>query len=151
MTNPYQAPADATIDSPSAAAASRPSLRLPRGSFGVWLSVYLYPLWLIGSFYMTWWIAWRLLGHRPRPSLDDPKSIGGVLDFLYYVPGILLVLMPILAPIGLASSFLFPFNVKRKTRCIWGTLLLALYISIGTTVIHTLRSDPDQVIQWWFD
>ncbi|QDV61460.1 hypothetical protein [Crateriforma conspicua] len=151
MDNPYQAPIDATTDLPPAAVASQPSFRLPRGSFVVWLMVYLYPLWLIGSFYMTWWIAWHLLGHRPRPSLDDPKSIGGILDFLYYVPGIFLVLMPILVPIGLASSFLFPINVQRKTRCVLGIALLVLYVTIGAFVFRTLRSDPNHVVRWWLD
>src|SRR5206468_4279206 len=33
--------------------------------------------------YATWVTAWCVLGHCPRPSLDDPKSISHVVDVPY--------------------------------------------------------------------
>ena len=44
----------------------------------VWVSS-LYPFLILASFYATWLTAWWILGHRPRPSFDDPKLIGSVV------------------------------------------------------------------------
>jgi hypothetical protein len=39
----------------------------------------LYPLLILCSLYATWFTAWAVLGHRPRSSLDDPKSISPIV------------------------------------------------------------------------
>ncbi len=148
--NPYQSPNSAPAllnDDPS------PPRRTgaTRFWFVGWLLAYLYPVWLLGSFYLTWLIAWIQLGHRPRPMLDDPKSIGGVLDIAYYIPGILLMFMPVLAPVGLAASFFFPVNTRRELRYGWGPALAIVYIVLCVTALLTLRADPGRVVEWWFD
>jgi hypothetical protein len=117
----------------------------------VWLLAFLYPIWLLGSFYMTWLIAWVELGHRPRPMLDDPKSIGGFLDIAYYFPGVLVMFMPILAPIGLAASFFCPINTQHVKRHTWHAALAVLYVVLCAIALLTLRSDPGRVVEWWFD
>lgn len=149
--NPYQTPntvrvlVDAHPESP-------PSGRLAtRFRFAVWLLAFLYPVWLLGSFYLTWLIAAVQLGHPPRPMLDDPKSIGGILNVAYYIPGILLMLMPVLAPIGLAASLFFPINTRRRLRHALGPAFAVLYIMLCAIALLTLRSDPGRVVEWWFD
>lgn len=71
MNNPYQSPSiaiesaeieSAEIDKPL----TRGAVRLLRAV------VWLYPVILIAAFYATWLVAWFVLGHMPRPSLDDP-------------------------------------------------------------------------------
>ncbi len=149
--NPYQTPntAQVLVD---ADAASPPRSRLVTCSrVSIWLLAFLYPVWLLGSFYVTWMIAWVQLGHRPRPMLDDPKSVGGILDIAYYVPGILVMLMPVLAPIGLAASFFCPITTRRGRRHVLGAAFAILYVVLCAIVLLTLRSDPGRVVEWWFD
>src|SRR4051812_3648070 len=59
------------------------------------LSAWAYPLLLVAGFYGTWVIAWLVLGHPPRPSLDDPKSISAVVDVPYVATALLLLIMPL--------------------------------------------------------
>lgn len=83
--------------------------------------------------------------------LDDPKSIGGILDIAYYAPGILVMFMPILAPMGLAVSFLCPVKMGRRLRRAFGTAFAILYVVLCLIALLTLRSDPGRVVEWWFD
>ena len=69
----------------------------------------LYPLILVASLYATWFMAWAELGHRPVPSLDDPKSISRVVDVPYFASGALLVGM--FAALGLHVAVLVAMAV----------------------------------------
>ena len=148
--NPYQTPnyTEVSLDEQPALHQSRLATRY---WVAVWLLAFLYPVWLLGSFYLTWLIAWVQLGHRPRPMLDDPKAIGGVLDIAYYIPGILLMLVPVLAPLGLVASFFCPINARRGVRHSWRAAFAALYVALCALALLTLRSDPGRVVEWWFD
>ncbi len=53
-----------------------------------------YPLVLLASLYLTWFAGWVALGHPPRPSLDDPKYIGLLVDVPYTITMVLLVWAP---------------------------------------------------------
>ena len=109
------------------------------------------PVWLLGSFYSTWLIAWIQLGHLPRPMLDDPKSIGGVMEIAYFVSGILVMTMPVLTPIGLIASFFCPISTRRTARYALKAALAVLYVALCALVLLTLRTDPGRVVEWWFD
>ena len=149
--NPYQTPnaAQLLVDDYGA---SPPRGRLAtRLRIAVCLLAYLYPIWLLGSFYLTWLIAWVQLGHRPRPMVDDPKSVGGILDIAYYLPGIFIMLLPVLAPIGLAASFFCPITARRDVRYAIRAAIAILYVALCAFVLLTLRYDPGQVVEWWFD
>lgn len=122
-----------------------------RGKLALWLLAYLYPVWLLSSFYLVWLVAWFQLGHRPQPMLDDPKSIGGAMNVLHLIPGILLMLMPILAPLGLTASIIFPVQTRRESRRVTGGALALLYILLCAAVLLTLRWDSAGVVEWWFD
>lgn len=149
--NPYKSPHAMATDG-----ASKPGSLFSGGfsnriHLAVWLGLILYPVWLLSSFYITWLVAWIQLGHPPRPSLDDPKSIGILTDVFHFGSGVLLLLMPVLAPAGLMASFSFPVGKTRSTRVFFRLILALLYGLLCTLVIITLRTDPGNVIQWWFD
>ncbi|MGB2500738.1 MAG: hypothetical protein ACPIA2_13635, partial [Mariniblastus sp.] len=148
--NPYQTPnsTQVLVDEHPATHYGRLATRY---RVTVWLLAFLYPIWLLGSFYLTWLIAWVQLGHRPRPMLDDPKSIGGIVDIAYYIPGILMTLMPVLAPMGLAASFFCPINARRGLRHAWRAAFAVLYVVLCAIAFLTLRFDPDRVLEWWID
>ena len=122
-----------------------------RTHVAIWLGLILYPLWLLSSFYITWLVAWIQLGHPPRPSLDDPRSIGILTDVFYFGSGMLLLLTPALALAGLMASFSFPIGKTRSKRVFFRLVLALLYGLLCTLVIITLRTDPGNVIQCWFD
>lgn len=149
--NPYQTPN--TADE----LAGDDFVSPPRSRFttlciaAAWLLACLYPVWLLGSFYLTWLLAWWQLGHRPRPMLDDPKSIGGIVNIAYFVSYMLVMLMPILAPAGLAASFFCPLTTRRDLRPALRTALPILYVVLCGVVVLILRSDPAGVVNWWFD
>ena len=94
--------------------------------------------------------TWVILGHRPRPMLDDPKYIGGLMNIAYFLPGFLLMGLPILAPLGLAASFSLPSRTQSFRYGIAATLA-AIYIMACSGVIMLLRQDPGRVVEWWFD
>jgi hypothetical protein len=52
--------------------AARPERRL---KVAAWI-VSLHPVMTLPYVYAAWGVAWCLLGHRPRSSLDDPYRIG---------------------------------------------------------------------------
>ncbi len=103
-----------------------------------WFLVFLYPGWLALSFYAVWLLAWYELGHRPRPMLDDPKSVGGMLTILYYLPGIVLMVAPIFAPLGLALCFLFPARMRFVRRVVIGFALALLYVVLWAGTMNLL-------------
>ena len=117
----------------------------------LWLLAYLYPCWLVASFYLTWLIAWIQLGRFPRPSLDDPKSIGGLMDIAYPVPGLLLLVMPVMTPLGLASSFFCPVRKPLSKRYAFRSLLVVFYIALCAMAWTLLNKDPGRVVEWWLD
>jgi len=115
------------------------------------LVAWLYPVWLAGSFYLTWLTAWLFLGHPPRPMLDDPVSISRIVDGLYFLTGLLIMGMPGLCPAGLVASFLMPLGKSPRTQMLSRTALVGGYLVLCVSCIVLLRSDPLRVVEWWFD
>ncbi len=145
FTNPYRTP------QPAAGFIGEDTEPASRLKISIWLLAYLYPVWLTSSFYVTWLIAWVQLNHRPRPLLDDPKFIGGLMDIANFVPGLLLMAMPVLAPLGLGASFFNPFRTAHSRRFALDVAILGLYLGLCTTALLILRADPWRVVEWWFD
>jgi hypothetical protein len=127
------------------------STPVPRFRLVIWLLAYLYPAWLAGSFYATWLVAWIQLGHRPRPMLDDPKSIGGLVDIAYIISGLLVMAMPLLTPIGFASSFFCPVRSVHGKRYSLVAGLAVLYVLLCALSLLMLRADFGRAVEWWFD
>ena len=122
-----------------------------RARITLWALVYFYPIWLITAFYLTWLIAWIQLGYRPRPMLDDPKSIGGLMDLVYPVPGIIAMAMPILAPLGFVAAFFYPVNANGGDRYTIRTALALFYIALCVLTLVLLRADGGRLVEWWSD
>ena len=141
MTNPYQSPDLSSLR------VEDNSTPVSRYRLAIWTLAYFFPVWLVGSFYATWLIAWMLLGHPPRPMLDDPKSIGNLMDAIYIIPGILMLGIPVLTPIGFAASFFCPIRSNLSQS---GPLAV-LFIALCVFGLMLLRWDPHRVVEWWFD
>lgn len=107
---------------------------------------WFYPLLLLGSFYGTWLVAWINLGQMPRPSLDDPKSIGISVDIAYLITVLLLVGFPVAAVIGVGIQL---SAVNRPLQLRLGLALLIFLIWVG--VLLLIRWDPFLVSDWFFD
>ncbi len=123
-----------------------------RGGWIRWAAVYLFPVWMLLSFYFTWLVAWGELGHRPVPMKDDPKYIGGLMSVFQYLPGLFVMIAPAALPIGLVASFFCPRRPRNTmARIGHGILLALLYIGLTTAVIVTLRTDSGRIVEWWFD
>ena len=122
-----------------------------RFKFALWLLGYLYPVWLAASFYVTSIIAWIQLGHFPRPNIDDPKSIGGMMDIAYPVSSLLPLVMPVMVPLGLAASFYCPVWKPLSERNAFRGLLVVLYIALCAIAWRLLSEDPGRVVEWRAD
>lgn len=105
-----------------------------------------YPLFLVASFYGTWLIAWISLGHMPRPSLDDPKSIGPVVDVFYIGTFFVLSAFPGALLIGVVAE-LFATSKSWIKRLGWTAILLLIWAA----TIAFLRMDPFRVGEWLID
>jgi hypothetical protein len=121
-----------------------------RGALVAWTIAYTYPLLAAICFYSSWLVAWVMLGHVPRPMLDDPKSIGGVMDFAYVVAGLSLISFPILTPLFLCSSFFCPLRFS-KHQVFQGLILALAYICMSAAIAMTIWYDPGSVVEWWLD
>ena len=73
---------------------------------------YAYPVLMLASLYTTWFAAWAVLGHPPRPSLDDPKYISTLVDIPYVLTMLLIIAMPGAMVLG---AGLTPLHLRRYT------------------------------------
>lgn len=136
MSNPYRAPELGNED-------AGPLVWFSKLAIAVWC----YPLLLIAILYLTWLSAWFSLGHRPRPSLDDPTEINAGVTAIYTMAGIVLVGFPAAALIGTITQLFF---VKSRS---WSRRLAAsiLLIVFWSAVVMFLRWDPFSVMMWYMD
>jgi hypothetical protein len=123
------------------AAIASPGHRLEAASW----SSSLQPAVVLFYLYATWATAWCVLGHRPRPSLDDPKYISPIVDVPYVMFAFSLGLgWMICACTGLLLSVVC--LVRRRNFLPLVALpfaWLAGYLA--------LVWDPLGVLNWWFD
>jgi len=106
-----------------------------------------YPLVAVGVLYVEWVVAWVVLGHPPRVSIDDPKEIPE-LSWLNLVTTLALL---VLIPAGCAAIVLVGLHAiyaERRHRLVAQVVgLLTLWP--GAFVL--LRWDPLRVMEWWID
>jgi hypothetical protein len=113
----------------------------------------IYPLLPLMALYVTWVIAWMVLGHRPRSSLDDPKFIGGPVDVAYVATALLLMSLPVGIPAGITVGtisaawyvYLPGWNWLRYSMLILA--ILGAYVGSGIM----LQWDPLRVLYWYMD
>jgi hypothetical protein len=106
--------------------------------------VSLYPVMVPICLYMTWLVAWCVLGHRPRPSLDDPKYIGPLVDVPYVMTCLSMMSWPISGGIGL---FLATVQTGPRSRINPLLIMVATWFS----VLYVLSWDPAGVGVWFMD
>jgi hypothetical protein len=119
----------------------------------VWVTS-LYPFLILASFYATWLTAWWILGHRPRPNLDDPRMISPVVLAVGSAPYILLtfgtpLVWFVCAPVILAVVY---WNIANKNTPVWkGMMQLLIPVFAWVMAVVIWSSDLGFVINWYFD
>jgi hypothetical protein len=106
-----------------------------------------YPLALPLAFLCTWLAGRLALGHWPRPSLDDPKSIGFLVDVPYTITGALLMFgLPVFAVANLALIWRGSRDAaqRRSLSAVYGVSLIAM-----VAVVALIRWDPWGIIAWY--
>ena len=117
------------------------------------LLAYAYPLVFAAGPYLTWLAAWACLGHRPRPSLDDPKYIGLAVDVPYFLSAALTMAVPVAIGLGLIVAVAAGLRAGKTSSAKLGLTSFALMalVSLWAGVIVFLRADPWQVLNWYWD
>ena len=115
-----------------------------------------YPLLLLGSLYGCWLAARFELGHWPRPSLDDPKGVGGVVDPLYAAFALFLFSWPVGAAVSVIICvylLLGHFNRAAENRWRASSVLLGTACVLGAwgAMFVLLAWDPLGVLYWYMD
>lgn len=124
--------------------------RMPRVMLAI---VWTYPLMPLVGLYVTWLVAWITLGHQPRASLDDPKSISPLVDVPYLVTALLIVTMPLGLIGGISFGiFLTAWWVhSRGGGRARSVLLIAALLALYVGAFALLHWDPVHVLYWYMD
>lgn len=107
----------------------------------------LYPLFVGIVLYGEWFVAWLVLGHPPRPSLDDPKDIVGSS----LIHNITLLALAGMLPVALAALVLNVMVAIKRLSIGRSAMRLVVLITLWLAMFTLLRWDPGQVVYWWFD
>lgn len=117
----------------------------------LWIVAYLYPVFVLSAFYGIWLCAWVELGHMPRPYRDDPKGIGGIVEIAYFAPAILIMVGPLLTPLGFFASFFLPCGKKNSLIITIRFMFALLYVAFCFFAFKLIQADPGGVFSWYFD
>ena len=110
--------------------------------------VVVYPVVVVAAFYAEWLYAWLVLGHQPRPSIDDPKDVpsSGWLSVL------VIILLLGLLPAAVTALWLIAIHAmdsdgqSRRLRA----QMIGL-VTLWPALVLWPRWDPCRVLEWWFD
>ena len=114
-----------------------------------------HPVLMLASLYATWLAAWVVLGHRPRPSLDDPKSIALLVDGFYILTCLLLA--GALPAAGSCLGFIFADGIRQALRSGppprfgWLVALVVTAVALWFGGYVLLQADPAGVFYWFID
>jgi hypothetical protein len=108
----------------------------------------LYPVVVVAALYGEWLLAWHVLGHPPRPSLDDPKGIPGS-SWMHAVTALAVLgtLPAAFAALALNATHL----VMARPSAVRGVARLVALSGLWLALFALLRWDPWQVGYWWMD
>lgn len=108
-----------------------------------------YPGVLLLAFFATWLAGRISLGHWPRPSLDDPKSIGAWVDVPYTITGLLLVVgLPAFA-IGVLGLLYRAYCDATRRKSLLVVSGVSMVCMVATILV--LRRDPLGIVAWYMD
>jgi hypothetical protein len=108
-----------------------------------------YPFLLVKSLYATWFVAWAVLGHRPVPSIDDPKSIAPVVDVPYLLTEILFTGLPIALTLGIVGTSWYA--LRRSTSSAAAARAVGGFAASWAAAAAFLMWDPLRVAYWFMD
>jgi hypothetical protein len=112
----------------------------------------LYPAALLACLYATWFEARKVLGHWPRPSLDDPKGVAGI-DLPYGLTRLFLGGLPfgLILNLGLLLAWGVSCGAARKLSfrsCWWVIVFCGAIWAAGLLFLYT---DPFRALDWLLD
>lgn len=111
--------------------------------------VFGFPVALPLSFLATWLTARAVLGHWPRASMDDPKSLGPVVAVPYVLTEVLAILgLPLFAVALIAIAWAAWRRPVQRSELIRTS---AIGLASLMVVIAMLRWDPDGIVTWFAD
>jgi hypothetical protein len=124
-------------------------VRHPRFPRVAAIVAWCWPAIVVAAFYLTWFAAWAALGRRPRPSIDDPKTISILVDAPYFTTGVLFVTSPAAVICGLAA--IVAHDRARRSLTFWTVVRSVLFLALWGGAIVLLRWDPFDVMNWFMD
>ena len=108
-----------------------------------------YPVVLPLAFLATWLAGRASLGYWPRPSRDDPKYMGRLVDVPYTITWLLMIVGLPVFTVGVLSLLYYAFRDQTPRRGLLIASALSLLCMIGT--IALLRLDPLGIVSWYMD
>lgn len=105
-----------------------------------------YPVLLWGSMIVPWLCAWAILGHMPRPSVDDPKDVLGLFYSLTLLP---ILIMPIAMVAALYHSF--TLLMTRSGSRVAAVAQVVVLVAYWVASIWICRLDPLGITSWLAD
>lgn len=108
-----------------------------------------YPLFLLASLYGQWSLSSIMLGHLPRPSLDDPKYIS-VANWMHPVTMIAILGFVPASFVALLVNALY-LAVNRFEARVHFVLHIVAAMSLWIAPLVILYWDPLKVMDWWMD
>ncbi len=113
-------------------------------------SLIVFPPFLLGSLYATWYAAWLALGRSPRAYFDDPKGIQGEFMWIY---DLTVCLMVFGTPLFCLAWLLLGLSCLEKRPLGWKVRLSELAVSLGLFIALLVFCDwdPHSVTEWFFD
>jgi hypothetical protein len=133
--------------------ASRKARRLGRWGFVALVICWVYPWLPLAAFYATWVAAWIALGHRPHPSLDDPKGISSIVYVFYVIAGSSLMSMPMGMLVGVSVGIVLTVRLEFMHAREHARTALAIFMLVASYVVAFALFvwDPLRVVYWFMD
>ena len=105
---------------------------------------------MIVAVYSSWAVAYGQLGRHPRPSIDDPKFIGGFSTDVYTICVWLILVLAAIWALTSLIALVMGVLPKTKHRSGWWLGFAAGLIAFGVQV-PLLRNSPGDAIEWFAD
>lgn len=108
----------------------------------------VYPVFALGALYGQWLLSWLILGHQPRPSIDDPKYIDGA-SWMHDITAFALIgCLPMALVTAVVNTVYFCAHSNPGLRL---SLRIVGIVGLWIGALLLLRSDIGLVVSWWLD
>jgi hypothetical protein len=110
--------------------------------------VALYPVMIPVYLYLTWLMAWCVLGHRPRPYQDEPTLLGPIVQLPATMLDLSIQSLPIVWKISVGAYVVLTIDWLRR-QSMFIPLLIPPGAWLGAFVMF--MKDPMGILHWYFD